>query len=396
MSTGPPTDDPGGPARLYPVYAAGFVTAFGAHSIAASLGGYTRGEHASLLALGVLLAIYDGAEILLKPVFGALTDRIGARPVLLGGLVAFAAASAAFVAAGNPALVGLARLGQGAAAAAFSPAASTLVARLSPRAAQGRAFGGYGAFKSLGYTLGPLCGGALIALGGYRLLFAILTVLALAVAGAAAVLVPAVAPLPRARQTLLGLTRRLTQPGFLRPTATLAGATGLALAASIGFLPVLGAEHGLGPLVTGASVSLMALCAALVQPWAGHARDHDWISDRAGMGTGLALAATGLALATTLPAVAAVVVPAILVGAGTGLATPIGFAHLAATTDTARLGQTMGAAEVGREAGDAGGPLLVGAIASGGTLNLGLIGLAALLAATAAAITVRRRQITSE
>ena len=66
------------------LYAAGFTTAFGAHSIAANLGGYAKGWHESLLALGVLLALYDGAEVLLKPVFGALADRIGlaapARP----------------------------------------------------------------------------------------------------------------------------------------------------------------------------------------------------------------------------------------------------------------------------------------------------------------------------
>src|SRR5215470_14023070 len=83
-------------ARLWPLYAAGFTTAFGAHSVAANLGHYTTGHHESLLVLGGLLALYDGAEVLLKPVFGTLSDRIGARPVLLGGLIAFAAASALF------------------------------------------------------------------------------------------------------------------------------------------------------------------------------------------------------------------------------------------------------------------------------------------------------------
>ena len=61
--------------QLLPLYAAGFVTAFGAHSIAATLGGYTDGPPTSLLTLGLLLAIYDGAEVILKPVFGSLADR---------------------------------------------------------------------------------------------------------------------------------------------------------------------------------------------------------------------------------------------------------------------------------------------------------------------------------
>ncbi|WIV52946.1 hypothetical protein [Amycolatopsis nalaikhensis] len=68
------------------------------------------------------------------------------------------------------------------------------------------------------------------------------------------------------------------------------------------------------------------------------------------------------------------------------LATPLGFAHLAATTPPERLGQTMGAAEVGRELGDASGPLLVGAIAATATLGAGFLGLAAALVVAAAAV----------
>ena len=129
-----PSDRPTRTGRraLFPLYSAGFVTAFGAHSIAASLGVYAGQQQASLLTLGLLLAVYDGAEVILKPVFGSLADRIGPRPVLLGGLLAFAAASAVFLLAGNPALLGATRLAQGAAAAAFSPAAGAMVARLSP------------------------------------------------------------------------------------------------------------------------------------------------------------------------------------------------------------------------------------------------------------------------
>ena len=98
----PPVAVTAGRWVLYPLYAAGFVTAFGAHSIAAGLGLSAGEQHTSLLTLGVMLAVYDGAEVILKPVFGTVADRIGPRPVLLGGLLAFAAASAAFVVVGTP------------------------------------------------------------------------------------------------------------------------------------------------------------------------------------------------------------------------------------------------------------------------------------------------------
>ncbi|AQZ70533.1 MFS transporter [[Actinomadura] parvosata subsp. kistnae] len=363
---------------MWPLYAAGFTTAFGAHGIAANLGGFSDDAIGSLLALGLLLALYDGAEVLLKPLFGTLADRIGARPVMIGGLAAFALASAAYALAGEPGWLWAARLGQGAAASAFSPAASSLVARLNPAARHGRAFGSYGFYKSIGYTLGPLLGGVLVWAGGLRLLFAVMAVLGAAVAGWALAVVPGVPPLPRARQTVRDLARRLGDPAFLGPTGALAAATA-ALSVGVGFLPVSGAAAGLGTIATGAAVSVLALCAAVVQPWAGKALDAGRLTTRAGLAAGLALAAAGLA-AAMLPGLPGVLLAAALIGAGTGLITPLGFAALAAATPPERLGQTMGSAELGRELGDAGGPLLVGAIAATTTLTHGYAALAALLA----------------
>ncbi|MEV6104198.1 MFS transporter [Streptomyces sp. NPDC051940] len=363
---------------MWPLYAAGFTTAFGAHGIAANLGGFSEDAVTSLLVLGGLLALYDGAEVLLKPLFGTLADRIGARPVMIGGLVGFALASAAYVAADSPGWLWAARLGQGAAASAFSPAASSLVARLNPAAKHGRAFGSYGFYKSIGYTLGPLLGGVLVWAGGLRLLFAVMAVLGAAVALWVLTAVPHVPPLPRARQTVLDLARRLADPAFLAPTAALAAATA-ALSVGVGFLPVSGAAAGLGTVATGAAVSVLALCAAAIQPWTGKALDAGRFTTRTGLAAGLALTTTGL-LAAMLPGLTGVLLGAALIGTGTGLITPLGFAALAAATPPERLGQTMGSAELGRELGDAGGPLVVGAIATTATLTYGYAALALLLA----------------
>ncbi|GHE55335.1 hypothetical protein GCM10014715_05190 [Streptomyces spiralis] len=366
-------------ARMWPLYAAGFTTAFGAHGIAANLGGRSADAVRSLLVLGGLLALYDAAEVLLKPVFGSLADRVGTRPVILGGLVAFALASAAYAVAGSPPWLWAARLGQGAAASAFSPAASATVARLTPAATHGRAFGSYGFCKSIGYTAGPLLGGVLVWAGGLRLLFGVLAVLGTAVALWVAAAVPRVPPLPRRRQTLLDLARRLADSAFLGPTGALAAATA-ALSAGVGFLPVSGAAAGLGTITTGAAVSVLALCAAVVQPRAGRALDAERLTVRTGLAAGLAVTAAGLA-AATLPGPAGVLLAAALIGTGTGVITPLGFAALAAATPAERLGQTMGAAELGRELGDAGGPLIVGAVAATATLTCGYAALAILLAA---------------
>jgi MFS family permease len=370
-----------GRRRLAPLYGAGFVTAFGAHAVAANLGGYALGHHGSLWQLGLLLGIYDGAEVLLKPVFGAVVDRKGAKPVMVGGLVAFAAASLLFVIAGDSHLLGVARLAQGAAAAAFSPAAGAALAAFGGAKRTGRLFGGYGGAKGVGYLLGPLAGGALVLAGGYSLLFAVLAAIGLVAAVATAILIPHVAPAPKARSTVVHLAAQILRPDFLRPVLLLGAATA-ALSAGVGFLPVLGLRHGLGPVATGGLVSLLAATAALLQPYAGRRIDTARLDTRTASFSLLACAG-GFAIAAAVPGVAAIALAALMIGAGVAVATPLGFTLLAQSSPPERMGRTMGAAEVGRELGDAGGPVLVGAVASL-SLTAGLGALAVALLACAA------------
>jgi MFS family permease len=197
--------------------------------------------------------------------------------------------------------------------------------------------------------------------------------------------VPAVPPLPRSRQTVVDLARRLSDTQFVRPTAALAAATA-ALSVGVGFLPVSGAAAGWGSIATGAAVSVLAATAALVQPWAGRSLDAGRFSARSGITAGLLITGSGLGCAM-IPGIAGVLLAAVGIGVGTGVITPVAFASLASTTPPERMGQTMGAAELGRELGDAGGPLLVAGVAAAVTLTAGFAVLATLTAISTAVLT---------
>ncbi|SDT51300.1 Predicted arabinose efflux permease, MFS family [Pseudarthrobacter equi] len=363
-----------------PLYAAGFVTAFGAHSIAAGLGAQSGNIGLTLLNLGILLALYDVAEVFLKPVFGALSDRVGPKPVIVGGLLAFAALSLIGLWAADPLMLALARLGQGAAASAFSPASSAMVARLARGGKAGAYFGKYGSWKSLGYIIGPLLGAGLILAGGFALLFGALAVLAAATAVWVLAAVPHLEPLPRQPYTVMDLARQVGERRFWVPTLVLAASTG-ALGAAIGFLPALATRHGMDAFAGTAAVSVLALGSVLTQPWMGRLRDQGRVTDNRGTTAGLLLIAAGVALLAAAPAAVTIFVAAAAIGVGIGAATPLGFAHLADSTPPERMGRTMGSAELGRELGDAGGPLLVGGVATLTALPFGLGALALVVAA---------------
>jgi MFS family permease len=137
-------------------------------------------------------------------------------------------------------------------------------------------------------------------------------------------------------------------------------------------------------------VSVLALTAAGGQPLVGRLRDRRRLGDRTALVTGTLVTAVGLALPALLPDLAGLIAAAVLIGAGTGMVTPVGFAVLAASGPPERLGQTMGSAELGREAGEAGGPLLTGVVAALAGLAAGLLAVAALVAVTAAGAAATR------
>jgi MFS family permease len=121
--------------------------------------------------------------------------------------------------------------------------------------------------------------------------------------------------------------------------------------------------------------------AAVLQPYSGRRIDAGRVNPSTAS-LSLAACAAGFVIAAAFTSIAGLAIAAVLIGAGVAVATPLGFTLVARSAPAERMGRTMGAAEVGRELGDAGGPVLVGAFSLISlTAGLGALALALLACA---------------
>ena len=136
---------------------------------------------------------------------GNLADRFGRRRVFVAGLLAFAGASAACGLAPSALLLDLARAAQGAAAAAVTAGGLAVLAISYSPAERGRALGVYSAIAALSFVVGPLLGGLLTDLSGWRAVFLANVPVAVLIAAAARRALPELAGDRRARFDYAGV-----------------------------------------------------------------------------------------------------------------------------------------------------------------------------------------------
>jgi DHA2 family methylenomycin A resistance protein-like MFS transporter len=153
--------------------------------IAVGLPDVARDLDVSRGTVASLVTAYLVAMAVCQPVAGRAGDRWGSRRVALVGLLGFGALSAAASAAPTfGALLG-ARVAQAIFGAALIPNVQALVRSAVESTRRGRAFGVLGAGIGAGAAAGPIIGGVLVDLAGWRSIFLV----NLPVAGAALVLV---------------------------------------------------------------------------------------------------------------------------------------------------------------------------------------------------------------
>ena len=135
-----------------------FLEWLGATSIVPMLPVYIRHLGGTDLLAGLVMASFFVAGVLFQYPLGRLADRVGRKPVLVGGLVVYGLASFAFLAPIVPAMAILLRGLQGLGAGASAIAALAMVSGAVAVERRGRAFATiYGAQIS-GMAVGPLIG----------------------------------------------------------------------------------------------------------------------------------------------------------------------------------------------------------------------------------------------
>jgi len=178
------------------------------------LGRYAERFGASGLTVGLLFASFSLAQLLMAPVLGYLSDRIGRKPVIIISLIGTAVGSFITGAAGALWVLFAGRIVDGASGGSLS-VAQAAVADIAPEERRPALLGMLGAAFGIGFVLGPAIGG-LAALGGPHVPFYLAGVLASINAIAAMVRLPETRPadLRPARRT-----RRTPESPILRHLA---------------------------------------------------------------------------------------------------------------------------------------------------------------------------------
>lgn len=348
----------------------GFVTSFGAHIVAVNLPEYAKEVGVGVAMIGLLIAAYDFAEIIAKPIFGSLSDRQGMKKTLLIGIGVFILASLLYLVVPASWLLGI-RFLQGVGAAALSAVSLALVGVYYDQN-RGRAYGIYNAIKGAGYVLSPLAGGLILAQSHFSYIF-----VAAAAIGVLALVLSLFLPDVKEKVeldddddfSLQAFVSVFRDPKLMRWYAVIV-VNMFFVSILFGFLPVRVYALQYGPLQTGLILSLVALSYLLVQPLAGYLADRTDVAMT--IRVGLILSAVSIIAAPFVKDLW-LILDAAVAGIGVGIVWTNTDTLVSKLADEGRLGATMGAAGSFKEFGDMIGPILIGVLSQALGLAWGFV-----------------------
>lgn len=136
------------------------------------------GMGVSLASMGTFVSTYGFARLLVDLPSGALTTRVGPRPVAIVGIALNVVFSLAAAFAPNFGLLLLARVGTGVGAGLLATVVLSTLSSIAPPAIRGKVMSLYQVANNLGIAIYPLIGGAVGMLLGWRWAFGVAAVAA--------------------------------------------------------------------------------------------------------------------------------------------------------------------------------------------------------------------------
>lgn len=344
------SDAPGVPrGPLLIIFGCVFIDMVGYGMIVPLLPFLVRERSESALLVGLLSSLYALMQLLLAPVLGALSDRAGRRPVLvgcvLGASVAYALLALA-AAAGSLPLI-FAAVALGGAAGASIPTAQAYIADRTVPEERTKGLGLVGAAFGLGLMLGPALGGLLSI---YGLAAPALVAAALALLNGLLALLALPESLPPARRSrqplrLGNVAGRAAEAIALPELRLLLVAIVLLNLAFSGLqsnFPLYSSvRFGWGPVDNGIFFAFVGVCAVLTQGVL-IGRVQPRLGEPALVVGGLALMAAALAGTAAAPAGWALYPLVGLMALGTGLAIPSITSLVSRRSGEGRQGAAMG------------------------------------------------------
>ncbi|WP_270976105.1 MFS transporter [Trueperella sp.] len=177
------------PREIWVLVAAALAVSLGYGIVAPVLPQFAKSFGVTTTLATVVVSAFAFMRLVFAPVSGALSARFGERSMYMAGIVIVAASSAASAAAQSYWHLLVVRALGGVGSVMFTVAAMSLIIKLSPVHARGRASAAYGSGFLLGSILGPAVGGVLAPLG-FRWPFVIYAALLLVAAAIVFVAIP--------------------------------------------------------------------------------------------------------------------------------------------------------------------------------------------------------------
>jgi MFS family permease len=340
---------------------------------------------ADRIGVGVSIASFSIAALLLRPLVGWSSDRFGRRPLLIGGSLINVGALALHLFATDLPLFIAARALLGAAEGFYFVAALAAGSDLAPPTRRGEALSFLTLSLYLGIAIGPPIGERLLAASGYPAVWIGATIVA-AVAAGLSWLVPETAPNvvrggPRPRTPLIH------PAGIFPGIIILFGLWGMA--GLLTFIPAYAREVGLsdagGPL---AVYALLVVGLRVVG-----ARWPDRFGAARLSGIALALSAVGLALLGLASSPVALYVGVLVFGSGVAFTMPALLTVAVARVPEGERGTVVGTTTLFLDIVFGTAPVALGAIADGWGYGSTFLVSAALAAVASLLLVLRRNSL---